>query len=169
MCPPGEGRLVTTLGQVAAAREEEMTADVEQLLARLAARGHRMTEPRRQIVAALARGDSTTAQALYESLRAQGSGIGRATVFRTLELLSSAGVLERVHGADGCHTYALAGPVHSHQLVCSDCGATLEFVDCALEGLLLGLAERTGFRIEGHWLEVFGRCRLCQREHGARA
>lgn len=160
---------MTTLGQVAVAREEDVTADVEQLLARLAARGHRMTGPRRQIVAALARGGSTTAQTLYESLRAQGSGIGRATVFRTLELLSGLGVVERVHGADGCHTYALAGPVHSHQLVCSDCGTSLEFSDCALDGLLAGLAERTAFRIDGHWLEVFGLCRSCQEGQDAGA
>ena len=145
------------------------TTEVEELLARLAARGHRMTGPRRQIVTALARRGSTTAQELYESLRADGSGIGRATVFRTLELLSGLGVLERVHGDAGYHNYALAQPGHSHQIICSDCGTTLEFSDCALDSLLTGLAQRTAFRIDGHWLEVFGVCRSCQQQPGDEA
>jgi Fur family ferric uptake transcriptional regulator len=136
--------------------------DADHLLEDLAARGYRMTGPRRQIVAALAEGGSTTAQDLFESLRQTGSGIGRATVFRTLELLSQHGIVERVHLPDGCHTYVLSQPGHHHHLVCSDCGTVLEFSDCQLDGVLEGLAQRTAFRIDGHWLEVFGVCRACQ-------
>ena len=142
-------------------------ASTDQLLERLAARGYRMTGPRREIVAALAQRGSATAQDLYDSLRAAGSGVGRATVFRTLELLSQLGVLERVHRADGCHTYVLTRPGHRHHLICSDCGTILEFSDCTLDGLLAGLATRTAFRIDGHWLEVFGLCQACQAPDSA--
>lgn len=136
--------------------------DIDHLLAHLAARGYRMTSPRRQIVAMLAARGSMTAQELYDALRRAGSGVGRATVFRTLELLSQLGAVERVHLPDGCHTYVLTRPGHHHHLVCSDCGTVLEFSDCQLDGLLAGLAERTAFRIDSHWLEVFGLCRDCQ-------
>ena len=136
--------------------------DTEHLMGRLAERGYRMTGPRRQIVASLAEGGSTTAQDLNESLRRSGSGIGRATVFRTLEILSQHGIVERVHLPDGCHTYVLTQPGHHHRLVCSDCRAVLEFSDCQLDGVLEGLAQRTAFRIDGHWLEVFGLCQACQ-------
>jgi Fur family transcriptional regulator, ferric uptake regulator len=139
-----------------------LVVDTDQLLEHLAERGYRMTGPRRQIVAALAEGGSTTAQDLYERLRRSGSGIGRATVFRTLEILSQLGILERVHLPDGCHTYILTQPGHHHHLVCSDCGTVLEFSDCRLEEALDLLARRTAFRIDGHWLEVFGVCQGCQ-------
>jgi Fur family ferric uptake transcriptional regulator len=136
--------------------------DADHLLDHLAARGYRMTGPRRQIVATLVERGSMTAQELYDTLRQAGSGIGRATVFRTLELLSQLGAVERVHRPDGCHSYVPARPGHHHHLICSDCGTVLEFSDCQLDGLLAGLAERTAFRIDGHWLEVFGLCQDCQ-------
>jgi Fur family ferric uptake transcriptional regulator len=145
-----------------------VTPNVDQLLEHLAERGYRMTGPRRQIVAMLAERGSTTAQDVYDSLRATGSGIGRATVFRTLELLSQLGILERVHLPDGCHTYVLTQPGHHHHLICSDCGTVLEFSDCQLEAALDVLAKKTAFRIDGHWLEVFGLCEGCQTA-GAKA
>jgi Fur family transcriptional regulator, ferric uptake regulator len=137
-------------------------ARVDQLLEQIASHGYRMTDPRRQIVAALLERGSTTAQELYETLRDTGSGIGRATVFRTLELLSHLGVLERVHRPDGCHTYVVTGPGHRHHLICSDCGTIVEFSECTLHEALEDLASRTAFRIDGHWLEVFGLCQTCQ-------
>ncbi|MCC6630334.1 MAG: transcriptional repressor [Chloroflexi bacterium] len=140
-----------------------VTSDSERLLALLAERGYRMTGPRRQIVTVLVDGGSTSAQGLYETLRDSGTGIGRATVFRTLELLSHLGVVERVHLPDGCHTYVLSQPGHHHHLICSDCGAVLEFSDCRLDEALSELSRRTAFRIDGHWLEVFGLCQTCQR------
>jgi Fur family ferric uptake transcriptional regulator len=56
----------------------------------------------------------------------------------------------------------LSQPGHHHHLICSDCGAVLEFSDCRLEEALSELSRRTSFRIDGHWLEVFGLCQSCQ-------
>lgn len=127
-----------------------------------------MTGPRRRIVALLAERGNTTAHELYDSLRDEGSGIGRATVFRTLELLSQLGEIERIHHPDGCHTYVLTKPGHHHHLICSDCGAVLEFSECRLDEVLESLATRTAFRIDGHWLEVFGLCQGCQTPPSAK-
>jgi Fur family ferric uptake transcriptional regulator len=137
------------------------------VLERLVAQGHRVTRPRREILNQLTEQGGTTAQALFETLRATGSGIGRATVFRTLDLLSAMGVVERIHRPDGCHTYVLAQPGHRHHLVCSDCGTVVEFSECALEESLATLARRTAFRISGHWLEVVGLCGTCQSQQEA--
>ena len=132
------------------------------LMERVAERGHRLTGPRREIVEMLARRGNATAQDLFEAMRREGLGVGRATVFRTLELLSQLGLVERVHLPDGCHTYVLTAPGHRHHLICTSCGALVEFSDCALEDALMELSRRTSFRISGHWLEVFGLCQACQ-------
>jgi Fur family ferric uptake transcriptional regulator len=143
--------------------------DADALMERLVAQGHRATRPRRAVLAALAERGSATAQELVEAVRAGGAGIGRATVFRTLDLLATLGAVERLHRPGGCHAYVLARPGHRHHLVCSDCGAVVEFSECALDEALAALGRRTAFRISGHWLEVVGVCGACQRPPDAAA
>ncbi len=139
-------------------------SDEAQILDRLHDLGFRVTGPRRRVVAAvLACRDPFTAEDLYDQLRADGQPVGRATVFRTLDLLVSLRVLDRVHRPDGCHSYVASGPGHRHHLICSACGAVVEFHGCNVGELFADLADRTRFRIDGHWLEVFGVCERCQR------
>ena len=82
-------------------------------------------------------------------------------MYRTLEVLTATHWVARIHRDDGEHAYLPAQP-HKHQLVCTNCGKTLLFDTCDLDGALMELGQRTGFLIEGHSLEAFGICANCQ-------
>jgi len=140
-----------------------MGLDTEQLNRALNERGYKLTAPRRavlDVVAAMR--ESLSPAEIYERAHRRYPRLGLVTVYRTLDILVEAGVVRRVHLDDGCHGYALSQAEHGHHLICSSCNRVIEFEECDLEGLLKSVARKTGFRIEGHWLEVFGRCPKCQ-------
>lgn len=125
---------------------------------------YRITEPRKHLLRRVAAYRTPfTAEQLYADTRGADGSVGRATVYRTLELLSETGWLSRIHREDGEHAYVAASSRHQHHLVCKACGDVVPFEGCDLDALLGGLADRLGFRIEGHWLEAFGQCHRCQR------
>ncbi|MEA2514270.1 MAG: Fur family transcriptional regulator, ferric uptake regulator [Thermomicrobiales bacterium] len=121
--------------------------------------GYRLTGPRRAVITAvLARRRPFTAEQLVEELPA----IGRATVYRTLEILASVDLLTRLL-QPGCHpAYVVGQPGHRHHLVCSECGVVVAFTRCPVDDLLGDLTRDTDFAIHGHHLEVFGLCPRCQ-------
>lgn len=128
-------------------------------------RGYRITGPRRAVLeAAQSWAGSFTADEILQHLDTTPGTVGRATVFRTLDLLVQQGVLDRLHGPDGCHSYvvSLGHDRHHHHLICSDCGTVVQFEDCSVDAMLGDLGRQTKFRISGHWLEVFGVCSSCQ-------
>ncbi len=137
------------------------------ILDRLRERGYRMTSSRNCIVrAVIGQGDAFTAQMLIETVTKNHDGIGRSTVFRTLDLLVSEGMLDQIHLADGSLRYTLApnALVHHHHLICTSCEKTLPFTGCTVETMIDGLEQETGFVISGHQLEFFGVCDDCQPE-----
>lgn len=136
--------------------------DRDEILGLLREEGYRITQPRIAIVdAVLAQGGGFTADGLYDTLHDQ-AGVGRATVFRTLDTLERFGYLRRLHGLDGCHQYVRATPGHHHHLVCTRCGRVVEFDGCTVGTMVDGVAAHTHFRIENHNLELFGVCPECQ-------
>jgi len=136
--------------------------DREAILRLLRTEGYRITQPRIAIVdAVFAQGGSFTADGLYDALRDQ-AGVGRATVFRTLDTLERLGYLRRLHGLDDCHQYVRATPGHHHHLVCTRCGCVVEFDGCTVGAMVDTVAARTQFRIENHNLELYGICPECQ-------
>jgi Fur family transcriptional regulator, ferric uptake regulator len=138
--------------------------DIDTILDQLKSTGLRITRPRREVVREIKSHSGVfSGDGLYEQLQRRGSGVGRATVFRTIDVLVELQILERVHQPDGSHGYVLRSPGHRHHLVCSDCGVVVEFQGCNLNELMDDLAGRTNFSIKGHWLEVFGTCEDCQQ------
>jgi Fur family ferric uptake transcriptional regulator len=134
-----------------------MSADWEEALARS---GYRRTEPRRAILHAITSHEGPfTAEALAEELRT--SGVGRATVFRTIDVLADLGMLHRLHTA-GCHGYTVCPPGHHHHLTCTACGRVESIEGCGLDEQLDLLAQHAGFAIEEHHLELSGRCSDCR-------
>src|SRR5689334_6403257 len=108
---------------------EESSARVVE---RLTEQGYRLTGPRRQVLdAVLARGSSFNAQDVVDEL--QPRGVGRATVFRTLDLLVNLGVLNRIHADDRVHRYTVCDEGHHHHLVCRACGEVTEAASGRLE------------------------------------
>jgi Fur family ferric uptake transcriptional regulator len=128
------------------------------VIQRLEDRGHRVTAPRLAVLAAAAdAGDQFSAEEIDQRL----PHVGRATVFRTIKLLLEMDVFCRVLMDDGSLRYRWSQRGHHHHLVCSECGAVQDFTACDVSELVRELTRRASFTVEGHWLEVYGRCGAC--------
>ena len=125
--------------------------------------GFRRTEQRRLIGELIAaRAGHFTAADLAAEASSRGLGLGRATIFRSLEVLLQMGLVERIDLPGGAHAYVGCAPRHHHHAVCSRCGTVVDFEDRELASVVTDVARRTGFRIDTHRLELFGLCPTCQ-------
>jgi Fur family ferric uptake transcriptional regulator len=88
--------------------------------------------------------------------------VGRATVYRAVDLLLRAGLLDRVPLADGTHRFRVCGAMHHHHVTCTQCQRIVEVDACLPAELLSAIAASTDFAIEGHALELFGLCPQCR-------
>ena len=124
--------------------------------------GYRRTGPRQALAALIADRDGHfTAADLVAAARTRRLGVGRATVFRTLEVLEELGVIERLDLPSGGHAYVGCEPAHHHHVVCSRCGRTSEIRDAELQRVVRRVARQTGYRVDDHRLELFGLCPAC--------
>ncbi len=124
--------------------------------------GYRLTEPRRSLAALIAdQAGHFTAAELVAAARTRRLGVGRATVFRTLEVLEELGAVERLDLPSGEHAYVGCQPAHHHHVVCSRCGRTTGIADAGLRPVMREVARQTGYRIDEHRLELFGLCPAC--------
>jgi Fe2+ or Zn2+ uptake regulation protein len=125
--------------------------------------GYRITEPRRTVARLVAARDGHfTANDLLADARALDLGIGRATIFRALDLFTELDVLERIDLPTGDHAYVPCEPQsHHHHLVCAVCGAVTEVEDLGLGAAIDEIERRTGWHVEQHRLELYGRCIDC--------
>ena len=129
--------------------------------------GYRLTEPRRALAAIIAdQAGHFTAAELVAEAQTRSLGVGRATVFRTLEVLEGLGAIERLDLPSGEHAYVGCDPVHHHHIVCSRCGRTDEIDDAGLRQVVGDVARQTGFRVDEHRLELFGLCPTCLEAEG---
>ncbi|MBA3796627.1 MAG: transcriptional repressor [Chloroflexi bacterium] len=137
--------------------------DTQPLVAALDQAGYRLTEPRRAVADLISRRDGHfTAADLIDEARDRRLGIGRATIFRALELFTELNVLERLDLPTGEHAYVPCEPAHHHHVVCSRCGRTTEAEDHGLQAMVDEVAHHTGYRIDDHRLELYGLCPTCQ-------
>ncbi|HJW22628.1 MAG TPA: Fur family transcriptional regulator [Candidatus Limnocylindrales bacterium] len=133
------------------------------VLAALGGAGYRLTAPRR-VVARLIAGQRGhfTADDLVARSRTERLGLGRATIFRSLDILAGLGVVERLDLPTGDHAFVGCEPDHHHHLVCSRCGRSTDVEDSGLADLVADLGRRSGYQVETHRLELFGVCPDCQ-------
>jgi Fur family ferric uptake transcriptional regulator len=123
--------------------------------------GRRLTGTRRALAALIDDERHFTASELLEKARRGAVPVGRATVFRTLELLTEMGALERIDLPGGEHAYVVCQPEgHHHHVVCLECGRAVEVGDLGLQPVVDDIARRTGYLIDTHRLEFFGLCPL---------
>lgn len=100
---------------------------------------------------------------IERSLRQKGLRIGKATVYRTLTLLATAGLVQEHDFGEGFRRYEpLAAQSHHEHLICLSCGKVVEFSSDRLERMKALIAEEYGFRHHHHRLEIYGFCRECQ-------
>ena len=131
---------------------------LESIIQSLEARDYRVTPSRLAVLAAVLRQRGHFA---VDDILRQVPNVGRATAFRTMKLLCELGIVCRVLLEDGSLHYRLSGRGHHHHLVCVSCGGVQDMDDCAVSDLVRELSRSTGYQIEGHWLEFYGRCASC--------
>jgi Fe2+ or Zn2+ uptake regulation protein len=135
----------------------------EHLVDALEGAGHRLTDPRRAVAEMIAeREGHFTAAELVDEARRGHPGMGRATVFRALDLFTSLRLVERVDLPGGDHAYVACEPAHHHHAICTTCGRSLDVEDLGLSDVLGEIGRRSGFRVTAHRLEIFGLCAACQ-------
>ena len=129
------------------------TIDIEALCA---AKGLRITEQRRTIARVLSAAvDHPDVEEVHHRAAAIDSRISIATVYRTVRLFEEAGILERHDFQGGRSRYEAAGDAHHDHLIDIESGRVIEFHDAELEELQRRIAERLGFRLVDHRMELY--------------
>ena len=101
---------------------------------------------------------------LWAKVRATDAKVSVATVYRTMKLLSEAGLAHARNFGDGQTRYeAAVGRHHHDHLICTNCGTIIEFENDRIEALQDTIAKRHGFKVTSHKMELYGLCKSCQR------
>jgi Fur family transcriptional regulator, ferric uptake regulator len=127
----------------------------------------RNTRPRRiiaeQLIALAESGTNFTIDDLWQALRQEETRLGRATVYRSVEMLVAKGLLDRIEFADGTHHYRVCSGGHHHHLTCTCCHRVVEVEVCLPADQFTSIGKQTDFSIEGHSLTLFGLCPNCRK------
>ncbi|MGV0745767.1 Fur family transcriptional regulator [Mycolicibacterium sp. XJ870] len=102
-----------------------------------------------------------SAQELHDELRRRGQGIGLTTVYRTLQAMATAGVVDTLRTDTGESVYRRCSDDHHHHLVCRACGSTVEVSGRDVETWAADVAREHGFSDVSHTIEIFGVCGEC--------
>jgi Fur family ferric uptake transcriptional regulator len=130
------------------------TIDIEALCAE---RGLRITEQRRIIARVLSESeDHPDVEQLHKRASAVDPKISIATVYRTVRLFEDAGILDRHDFGDGRARYEATPEAHHDHLIDVESGKVVEFVDPELEALQRLIAEKLGYRLVDHRMELYG-------------
>ena len=121
-------------------------------------RGLRMTDQRRIIAQVLSEAtDHPDAEEVYTRASVKDPKISLATVYRTVRLFDEAGIIETHDFRDGRARYELAEGEHHDHLIDVQTGDVIEFVDAEIEALQEKIAEKLGYDLVDHRMELYGR------------
>ena len=132
----------------------------EKLATYLAARNLKKTGPRREVVEFfLHASPHLSAEELHAAMKKAGSHASIATVYRTLNLLKDAGLVEQRSFTDGHSVFEILDPDNHHDhLVCLNCHAVTEFNSPIIEQQQLEIAQQHGFELSSHHHVLYGHC-----------
>ena len=130
--------------------------------------GHHRGAARDRVIDLLAgQACALSALEIEDGLRGSRRGqrpVGRASIYRVLELLHAHDLVLRVDVGDGVARYEPSHPAgehHHHHLVCEQCGKLVAFDDPGLERAIDKLSDRLGVRVESHEVLLRGACDQC--------
>jgi Fe2+ or Zn2+ uptake regulation protein len=134
---------------------------IDAILGQLQRGGNRVTKPRMAVLHWIAARETpfSAEDVVAEIDQSLPSG-SRATIYRFLLWLREQGWLARVHRTDRDHALVRQLPGH-HQVVCTQCGDTLVIGGVGLTDVIDQSLAGTGFSVQSHQLEIYGRCRDC--------
>ncbi len=142
----------------------DLTAEKEQFYRHMQRAGLKRTAQRDLIVDVFLRTeDHLSSEDLYHLVKAQDPTIGQTTIYRTLKLLTEAGLASEVRLGDGRTRYEPNNkfPHHDH-MICTECGRTVEFFSAEIKRLLDGIAAEHKYEPTQHSLRIFGVCADCR-------
>lgn len=120
--------------------------------------GIRMTGQRRLIIKVLENSeDHPDVETLFERSNKIDNKVSIATVYRTVKLLQNAGILEKLEFNDGRSRFEDAVRKHHDHLIDLDTGKVIEFIDEEIEHIQKKIANKLGYDLVGHKLELYGK------------
>ena len=149
-------------------KKEEFVEEKEIFLDHIQKAGLRKTAQRDLILEIFLRTeDHLTSEDLYWLVQKQDPSVGHTTVYRTLKLLTEAGLAREVRFGDN-KTYYEHHFNHEHHdhMICAECGKVIEFVSEEIEILQEQMADKFGFKLSHHSLRMWGTCSECQTKTG---
>jgi Fur family ferric uptake transcriptional regulator len=109
-----------------------------------------------------ASGGHITSHELIEQVSLADPSIGRASVFRCLDLFTRLAFIRPTYiESSVTPTYVLMPQGHHHHIICTNCSRVIEFDECHLDGLTRELEARLHVQLNGHLLEFYGLCERC--------
>jgi Fur family ferric uptake transcriptional regulator len=125
-------------------------------------RGYRVTPARQLVLEAIAKLNHATPEEIAACVQQTAKGVNISTVYRTLELLDSLGLVAHTHLNHGAPTYHLATDAAHVHLVCQNCGKVAEASQDEVAPLTRALDDKHGFETNVSHLTVFGLCSDCR-------
>lgn len=139
-------------------------AELPELAERLRKESRKLTGPRASILEVLSKNTRPLSnKEIFAALRKGGCNL--VTVYRSIQLLESMGMVKRFELGDGVARYELlrdGDDGHHHHLVCTRCADVVEIEECSTRELEEKIARHNGFKAVTHRLEFFGVCPACQ-------
>ncbi|HAT08366.1 MAG TPA: transcriptional repressor [Rhodobiaceae bacterium] len=132
---------------------KKLPRDIENLASEA---GMRMTDQRRVIARVLSDAqDHPDVEEVYKRAAAEDDAISIATVYRTVRLFEEAGILTRHDFGDGRARYEPSPEDHHDHLIDIQSGKVIEFTNNEIERLQKEVAEKLGYRLVDHRLELY--------------
>jgi Fur family ferric uptake transcriptional regulator len=128
----------------------------------LRSHGYRVTPQRQLVLEAVAKLDHATPEEIAASVQRTAKGVNISTIYRTLELLDTLGLVSHTHLNHGAPTYHLASDAAHVHLVCQACGKVEQASQEAIAPLTTALRDQHGFETNVSHLTVFGLCKDCR-------
>lgn len=108
--------------------------------------------------------DAVSVDYIYEQLRKNGLSTDLSTVYRTMDVLESKNIVDKLDLGDGKYNYKIKKEVHKHTLQCSLCHKEIE-IDCPMVQIEQIIKNKTGFTLMEHELKIKGICEECKNGH----
>ena len=126
--------------------------------------GLKITMPRLKVLQILEQSKEhhLSAEDVYKALLDMGEDVGLATVYRVLTQFETAGLINRHNFEGGYCVFELSQGEHHDHLICLKCGQVEEFIDEIIEARQKLIAERAGFKMTDHVLNIYGICSRCE-------
>ena len=135
---------------------------LDDIIIRLRRSGYKVTPQRVTIIKVIiGSNEHLTPAELWEKARQVDPEIGEVTVYRTLNILSKLGLVCEIHLGENTPSY-IGSPIgHHDHLICLECGKVINFTNCGVSKVSTQLKSETGFTIQQHRLDFYGKCREC--------